>query len=135
MTIPQIFARYGEEEFRKRESDCLYRASLMVDAVIATGGGAPMYRNAMERMRSTGMVVFLHASIPTVIERLGTSDVARPLLAKSGASIEQVLSETLAHRERIYRLADCVVQTDEKSVAEIAEEVLQAYREWTATGS
>lgn len=39
MPIPEIFSRYGEDEFRKREHNAAKEAGKLSGAVIATGGG------------------------------------------------------------------------------------------------
>jgi shikimate kinase len=123
MTIPQIFARYGEEEFRKRESDCLYRASLMVDAVIATGGGSPLYRNAMDLMLKTGTVIYLEASVQTLLTRLRGSESDRPLLTGTDTEVEKQLRMLLLERKETYELAHKTIQTDGKLRDEIAGEI------------
>jgi shikimate kinase len=129
MTIAEIFDRYGEEEFRKREADCLYQASMIVDVIIATGGGSPIYRNAIDIMRASGIVIFLDASIETLLTRLRGSESVRPLLTGRGATIERQLMKLLEERRKTYEKAHFVIVTDGKSPEEIADEVVAILRE------
>ena len=70
MTIPQIFERRGEDEFRALERRVVYELALRNGLVIATGGGALIDDALRETMIQSGMVVCLNASKADIRERL-----------------------------------------------------------------
>ena len=73
-------------------------------------------------MRSRGVVVNLVVSLPRVLERLhGAAD--RPLFAGSDAPNRVKL--LMDAREQFYADADIRIDTDEKSVEDVAAEILR----------
>ena len=81
MPIPQIFEVYGEEYFRKLETDFL-RSFRDEFCIISTGGGVPMRRENREIMRKTGLVFFLNAPFRDIWRRVAT-DRNRPIVQRS----------------------------------------------------
>lgn len=59
LKIAEIFAKYGEKEFRKIEKEMIKEVSLLRGAVIATGGGAVLDEQNAMRLKSNAKVVFL----------------------------------------------------------------------------
>jgi len=80
MTIPQIFERRGEDEFRALERRLVYELALRNGLVIATGGGALIDDALRETMLQSGIVVCLNASKADIRERLA-ENANRPLAA------------------------------------------------------
>jgi len=80
MTIPQIFERRGEDEFRALERRLVYELALRNGLVIATGGGALIEDALRETMLQSGIVVCLNASKADIRERLA-ENANRPLAA------------------------------------------------------
>ncbi len=104
MTIAQIFAEYGESDFRDRETDILEALSEGPDAVIATGGGVVLREENREGLRATGFVVWLKASAETLWERIQadtTTEQRRPNLTASGGLAE--VQQMLQMREPYYQ--------------------------------
>lgn len=75
--ITAFFARYGENEFRKREQDLLIEAAESDARVIATGGGAVLSKKGMSALRRRFDIVYLTAPIDKLKARIASSD--RPL--------------------------------------------------------
>jgi len=124
--INDIFVRDGELAFRTMESECLLRVLGGGRSVLATGGGAVISDENRRSMRSQGVVVNLVVSLPQVLERLkGASD--RPLFAGSNApnSVKLLMDE----REQFYADADIRIDRDEKSVEDVAAEILRFVEE------
>ena len=78
MTIPALFARRGEEDFRAAESRILRRLCGGGECVIATGGGAVVAEENRKLLKSSGMVVFLNRNISDIAACVGNRE--RPLL-------------------------------------------------------
>ena len=59
MRIPEIFARFGEAEFRKLERTICAECGKQTGKVIATGGGAPLFQENVAALRQNGRVYLL----------------------------------------------------------------------------
>lgn len=62
-TIPEYFAQYGEEEFRKREHEVLREISGRSGQIIATGGGIVTRPENTDPLRENSVVIFLRRNI------------------------------------------------------------------------
>ena len=101
MSIPQIFRDLGEEGFRTLETAALAETIAVVEAknaIIATGGGTPVFNNNINLMLNAGLVLYLKADIDTLLQQIAASDVQRPLLQQSalGASVLEDLQRRRA---------------------------------------
>ncbi|MBI3973255.1 MAG: shikimate kinase [Chloroflexi bacterium] len=121
-SIPEIFARDGEPAFRALEREAVRLAVDGPPAVIATGGGAPVNEANRRALWDGSFVVWLHASVDTLVGRLGQSGHGRPLLAAAGPAAR--LSELLAQREPIYATAHARLDADTLTAAEIVEHIV-----------
>jgi shikimate kinase len=121
-SINDIFTRDGEDSFRALESSLLEQAlSEGEGRVVATGGGAVIYGVNRSLMRSRGVVINLKATLEQVLARLdGSCD--RPLLA--GENAAKRAKALMDEREQFYADADIRIDTDGKSVEDVAAEIL-----------
>jgi shikimate kinase/3-dehydroquinate synthase len=125
-SIPEIFERDGEARFRALEADVCRELSVGRGWVVATGGwtlGLPANRVAVEE---GGLVVCLHADVPTLIERLGGAE-GRPMLQGATESVEawQTRLETLlAQRQPTYRSFPLLVDTSRLTKDQAVDRVL-----------
>ena len=68
MPIPEIFAKYGEEVFRKYEHDVIVRVGKLSGKVISTGGGVVTRENNYAPLHQNSKIVFIErdiSSLPT----------------------------------------------------------------------
>lgn len=65
-TIPQIFAKYGEDEFRNRETQAIKSVAKEQGKIIATGGGAILREENRIALRENSTVIFLNAPLETL---------------------------------------------------------------------
>ena len=61
--IPEIFAKYGETEFRNRETQAVKSAGKGAGKIIATGGGAILREENRIALRENSTVIFLKSDI------------------------------------------------------------------------
>ena len=121
--IPFIFEKEGEAGFRKRERSVIDALSSRDRIVLATGGGAVLDPDNRADLRSRGIVIYLHASVPQQLERTRRSR-GRPLLHTPDPGAR--LAELMQVREPIYReIADHVIDTDGRRVPDVARQILQ----------
>ncbi|GAC1472001.1 MAG: shikimate kinase [Desulfuromonadaceae bacterium] len=121
-SINDIFARDGEQAFRTLESSRLEQIlSTGEGSVLATGGGAVISAQNRDLMRNRGVVINLKVTLEQVLARLkGCSD--RPLLA--GEDAVKRATTLMNEREQFYADADIRIDTDGKSVEDVATEIL-----------
>jgi len=104
MTIPDIFRTKGEPFFREMESERLHYWSSGTDGfVMATGGGAPCFFDAMNTMKSIGLVLFLDVPLEELLLRL-EKDTHRPLL-EDKVGLKEKLNRLMRDRISIYQQA------------------------------
>ena len=103
MTIPEIFARDGEEFFRARESEVLGRVLALGNGIVSTGGGAWLRPENRSRVSQNGVAVWLDCDLETLWHRVRQRPT-RPLLqtADPRGTLERLLTE----RMPVYALAD-----------------------------
>lgn len=122
--ISDIFEYYGEAYFRSLETGIVRELADMDGLVISTGGGLVLKPENNELLKKNGKIVFLRASFETLLTRV-RADETRPLLKDTGKTAER-LSELLAARLPVYEaVADKIVDTDDKSVDEVAHMILE----------
>lgn len=129
MTVAQIVARCGWEDFRKRETEVITRLSDQKDIVVATGGGVVLDPENIRMLKNTGQVVWLHADADTIISRMKQdrkTKTLRPRLSDEIASPDDEVKQILAQRMPLYQQAShTTVNTDNKSVEEISDQILK----------
>ena len=119
-SISKIFAEYGEEHFRKLESEAVREICKRDDCFISTGGGCVMREENVKIFKESGKIIYLKANIQTLLKRL-EGDTSRPLLA---GNMAERLSELYKKRATVYeRVADIVVDTDGLTPNEVLENI------------
>ena len=121
--ISDLFEYYGEAHFRALETEIVKELSALDDLVISTGGGLVLKSENSELLKQNGKIVFMRASFETLLKRV-RADETRPLLKDMGKTAER-LKELLDARTPVYEfVADTIVDTDGKSIDEIAREIV-----------
>jgi shikimate kinase len=123
--IAEIFEQQGEGAFREWERKIVEELTRRSKTVIATGGGLPASESNLASLKTHSMVVCLWASPEKIWERV-RGHTHRPMLneAEPQEKIRQLLSE----REPYYRRADVLVNTELRSLREVAAQVIHQYR-------
>ena len=124
-TVAQIFARDGEAEFRALERKFIEGGHPDRRVVVACGGGLVVQPGMLERLRAKGVVICLHATPDTILQRTGQARV-RPLLEV--ADPEARLRQLYAEREATYKQAGTVILTDFRPLHDVVMHVLRTYR-------
>lgn len=114
MTIPDIFEKLGEENFRRFESEIITECSAENGAVIATGGGAVLRSENVRALRENGRIYFIDRPLDALIP---TED--RPL-----SKTKEAIKARYEERYPIYcKSADVMIDAsaDAVGVAKIIE--------------
>ena len=121
-SILNIFQSYGENHFRKLETETL-KANVK-NNIVACGGGLPVYNNKMNFIKKTGVSIYLKASEDEIFNRLSKDSNNRPLVKnKSDKDIRSFIKETLNEREQFYSMADYTIDTSNKSEKDVLRKV------------
>lgn len=134
--IPEIFAREGEDAFRKmecealdeilgnRSQDCRADKGL----VLSLGGGTLTSSENAEKVARKTICIYLKATADTLVRRLGGETQGRPMLA--GENLRGRIVELLEKREPVYeKTARHSLATDGLSVVEIARTIAEFVKE------
>jgi len=126
-TIPQLFAT-GEHYFREKERAALEAvvAQYPGNTVIATGGGAPCYKDNLQQMKAAGCVIYLENDMEVLIANVAQQGIDRPLLANgSGKELAEKLSGLYRKRKEIYEQAHLKIAADKASLSTFAQAIEQ----------
>jgi len=129
MTIPEIFATYGEPAFRDGERRVIAR--LMENhnrrKVIATGGGAFCNPETRALILRSGIAVWLDSDVDTLLERTGRKD-NRPLLQQGDP--REVLTRLRNERKEAYEQAPIHVFSANGPHSRTVDKVLKGIEAW-----
>lgn len=113
MTTGEYITRYGVEQFRRLEKDCVERLSeLPVEKVIyATGGGYPCWEDNMECLKELGTSIYIRWKPVHLTHRIELSGVEhRPILMhKRGEELLRFVEWQMSGREEYYAKADYII--------------------------
>lgn len=121
--IPEIVAQHGWDYFRDLESQVCRDLSDSDGLVIDTGGGAILRSENVERLKHHGIVFWLAASVETITKRIGR-DTQRPSLTGTKSFVDEVQDVLRERTPKYEAAADHVISTDERSIMQIADEIL-----------
>lgn len=109
--IPELFSQYGEDYFRKTESDVLRTLKSHTDTVISTGGGAPCHSDNMDFMLENGLTLYLKLTPAQLKARLSESKGERPLLKDIDiGNLQSFIENKLTLREKYYCRAEIQIE-------------------------
>ena len=123
--IADIFKTDGEPAFRALECQVVAELAGRVKTLISTGGGLPVNPANLASLKSHALVVCLWASPEKIWERV-KNQTHRPLLHDPDP--QKKIRDLLASREQFYKQADVLLNTDIRSVREVAQQVVHQFR-------
>jgi shikimate kinase len=123
-TISEIFEQEGEPAFRELEKKIVAELVTRKKTAISTGGGLPADTGNLASLKTHSLVVCLWASPEKIWERV-RSQTHRPLLNEPDplAKIRLLLAE----REPFYRQADVLLNTEMRSLKDVAQQVIHQF--------
>jgi shikimate kinase len=124
-SITDIFTKDGEPAFRALEQKAVEELASLKKTVIATGGGLPVNPKNLASLKTHALVVSLWSSPEKIWERVRHQS-HRPLLHDENP--QEKIRELLAARAPFYKQADVLLNTDLRSVREVAQQVVHQFR-------
>ena len=120
MPVSDIFEKKSESYFRELEQKIIEEFSQEENLIISLGGGAFENETNRENLLASGKVFYLRASVDTLYERI-KDDKTRPLLYCENPRGK--LEELLKKREPNYLKANYVIDTDNKTINDLVNEI------------
>jgi shikimate kinase len=130
-TISELFEQQGETAFREMERKLVEELRLRKKTVISTGGGLPAQEGCLASLKTHALVVCLWATPERIWERV-RNQTHRPLLKDPDPLAK--ITTLLAARKPYYLQADVLVNTEMRSVKEVAQQVLHQFQLAQASG-
>ena len=123
-TISQIFEDYGEEYFRSLETKVLKNSLKEKNIIISTGGGIITNKENYEILKNEKNVIFLDASVETIISHLYNETNKRPLLKNSKNLSDKIESLLSIRYEKYKEVSDILIKVDNKNIDEVISQIL-----------
>ncbi|MEM6905239.1 MAG: shikimate kinase [Pseudomonadota bacterium] len=122
MTIPEIFAEFGEPEFRRLECRVIARLLQENPGVLATGGGAYLQDETRASLKEGACTVWLKADLEVLVARTA-GRTHRPLLNQGDP--REILAGLIDRRYPVYAEAEMHVESLlEQTHEEMAERII-----------
>jgi shikimate kinase len=122
MSIHEIFRQFGEHKFREIETEMVRKIARRRNVIISTGGGVVLRQENMDALRESGIIICLTASPETILKRTSMNS-ERPLLRVPNP--RKKIRELLDFRNPFYAKADIMINTENKTPLQIAEEIIE----------
>lgn len=127
LSIPEIFAQYGEPYFRDGERRVIARLIEEGHGVIATGGGAFIDPATRAAILERAIAVWIDCDIATLVQRTARRDT-RPLL-KDG-NPREILTRLADERRPFYAQAPIRVMSENGPHDITARRIIEAIDQW-----
>lgn len=130
-TLQDIVNSRGHMALRQIEEDVLLDVHLKKH-IIATGGSAAYSEPAMKHLQKDGLIIFLHADLPTLRSRIKNYD-NRGLAKRSDQTFEELFEE----RYILYsKYSDIVIRSSGTTQEEVCETITRQITQhgFTANG-
>jgi shikimate kinase len=127
MTIPDMFAIFGEAYFRDGERRVIARLLQEGPIVLATGGGAFMSEETRANVAAAAISIWLKADLDVLMRRV-RKRTNRPLL--QNADPEGTMRKLMEVRHPIYAQADLTVESHEVPHERVVTEIVKALSTW-----
>lgn len=124
MSIDELFEKFGEEEFRRIEKECIEEISKMSNCVVATGGGVVLNPENIDNLKKNGVVFNLNASLDTILSRANAIK-KRPLIRNSTAN---EIAERMKARKPFYDNNHFRIDIDGLGPMQICTRIIKSYK-------
>jgi shikimate kinase len=125
-SIKEFVRQNGWAAFRDVEKNVVRKVSALDGHVIATGGGVVLAASNVERMQSSGTLIWLKALPETIKTRISMdrqSECTRPALTSEGL-IGEIESMLKAREPHYHNAMDFFIDTDQIRINEICDNII-----------
>lgn len=122
-----LFARFGEAEFRRGEERVMERLLNGKRCILSSGGGAFLSEKTREIAKQRAITLFLDADV-AVIVRNTAGRTHRPLLNTENP--QQVIFDLMKDRRPVYETADIVLKYNTETLGQVLRRVVAAVNDY-----
>lgn len=122
-TLQKIIEKKGLDYFAEIEKGVGMGLEL-TDTVIATGGSMVLYREAMEHLKETGIVVFIDVKLSELQRRI-TNITTRGITFEKGETLSDIY---LSRRPHYEEYANITVTVEDGSIEQTVERLTETLR-------
>ncbi|PCI93896.1 MAG: shikimate kinase [Flavobacteriales bacterium] len=122
-SINELFEKYGEDYFRKKEKEILADIILNNESfVMSVGGGTPCFYDNMGVIKQSGSSIYLKYNAGILTSRLINAKSKRPLVKNlSEIELKVFIQNKLNEREEFYLQADFILEKNNLRVEDLIE--------------
>ena len=126
LTVSEIFTKYGELGFRKREQEALHEVLHNTNIVLSVGGGTPVYYDNIDYINSHSKSFYLRVQLPQLVKRLEAKKDSRPLIAHlEGDLLTEFIAKHLFERNPFYQKAKYTIAVSNQKPVEVLTEIME----------
>lgn len=131
-SVVDIFAMYGESEFRRVEQRVVERILDTAPSVkvLSTGEGAFITPAVREMLMKRALTIWLKADLELLVKRTNSRNTRPQLLH---ADSRKILGQLIDERYQIYAYADITVETRDENLRKTLDKVLGAIKQYVTT--
>jgi shikimate kinase len=116
-TIPELYEKIGDAEFRKKEWEALSQIVKEDNLIVSTGGGAPCHCDNMTLMEQYGEVLYIKLDDDTLVSRLKYATTDRPIVKnKSDIELREYMKDLRNRCEHHYLRAKYIIDGKDLTV-------------------
>ena len=129
-SVENIFKTKGELYFRQIERKSLENiVTMKKNLIVSLGGGTPCYFDTIDFLNSfkETKTFFLKTTVSTIYKRLKKSKIKRPLISHliEENEIKEFVGKHLLERNFFYEKSEKKINTDNKTVRSVANEIIK----------
>ncbi len=127
-SVVDIFAIYGEKEFRRVEEKIIKNIiNENTIKVLSTGEGAFIIDEVRKVLKQKAITIWIKADLDLLVKRTSFKDT-RPLLLKHNP--KEILDKLIKERYPIYEQADIVITTKNEPTAQTLKNIIYNLNEY-----
>ena len=129
--VSDIFTDHGETYFRETEQRLLRESSKLEGCIVSLGGGTIANTANLQIVKSSGVLVYLMASVDQILRRV-RHKTNRPLLLTpegerlSESDLRERISFLMTERAPYYEQADLTIVTGDQPVGLTVDKIVRA---------
>ena len=122
-----LFARFGEEEFRRGEERVMERLLNGRRCILSSGGGAFLSEKTREIAKRRAVTLFLDAD-KAIIVRNTAGRTHRPLLNTDNP--QKVIADLMEKRRPVYETADIILKYSTETLGQVLRRVVATVNDY-----
>ena len=125
LSVSEIFEKFGELGFRKREKEALHEVLHKTNIVLSLGGGTPVYYDNMDVINQNSLSFYLRLPVFFLAKRLENKKDKRPLIAHlNNEDLTEFVAKHLFERNPYYNKAHHIISITSQSPSEVLNEIM-----------